>query len=228
MLKHPQLILDNNAAVNAITKESKIMELPKTDVANSPYYKPLDVYNMQSTGSRVMLTHFETRQQHTEYTCGPVAAQMVLDYYHSNGVLDEITIGKIMGTDSIKGTDVAGMAQFFKKMSWKVTDSRDTSAPATYEEFIKWVKNNLNEGTPIIVENVDWGGHWRVIIGFDDMGTDVGDDDVLILADPYDSTDHVRDGYNVSSAARFYYMWFDHQLFPSGQQDRIYLIAKPK
>jgi hypothetical protein len=36
----------------------------------------------------------------------------------------------------------------------------------------------------------DWGGHWQVIIGYDTMGTEVEQDDVLIVADPYDTTDH--------------------------------------
>lgn len=206
----------------------KLEEPPNTDVVNSPYFKTVDVYNLRSEGSLTVLSNFVTRQQHAHHTCGPVAAQMVLDHYHSNGVVDELSIGKVMGTSQFKGTDVAGMARFFEKMNWQVTDSRKTPAPNTYDGFKRWVQTNLRAYTPIMVENVDWGGHWRVIIGIDDMGTDIEDDDVLILADPFDSTDHVRDGYNVTSAMRFYYMWFDHKLYPGGQQDKIYLIAKPK
>lgn len=32
--------------------------------------------------------------------------------------------------------------------------------------------DNLKDNTPILVENVEWGGHWRAIIGYDTMGTD--------------------------------------------------------
>lgn len=34
------------------------------------------------------------------------------------------------------------------------------------------------------------------------------DNDVIIMADPYDTTDHQQDDYNIVPAQRFYYMWF--------------------
>lgn len=77
------------------------------------------------------------------------------------------------------------------------------------------------------MENVDWGGHWRVIIGFDTMGDDQDANDVLILADPYDTTDHRQDGYGIVPAQRFYYMWFDAQLFRKGEQRRQWVTAVP-
>ena len=51
--------------------------------------------------------------------------------------------------------------------------------------ILVFAQDSLREGSPIIVENVDWGGHWRVIIGYDTMGTESPLDDVLILMDPY-------------------------------------------
>lgn len=46
-----------------------------------------------------------------------------------------------------------------------------------------------------MVGSDEWGGHWQVIIGYDDMGTiDRTEDDVIILADAYDTTDHNQDG----------------------------------
>ena len=51
----------------------------------------------------------------------------------------------------------------------------------------------------------DWGGHWQVIIGYDTMGTDTVQDDVIVAAAPYDTTDHNQDGYGVYSAERFLY-----------------------
>ena len=78
-----------------------------------------------------------------------------------------------------------------------------------------------------MVENVDWGGHWRVIIGHDTLGDREGMNDVLILADPYDTTDHAQDGYNIISASRFYYMWFDAHLFRDKEKRRQWLTAVP-
>ena len=75
---------------------------------------------------------------------------------------------------------------------------------------------------------MDWGGHWRVIIGYDTMGTEHKSDDVLIVADPFDTTDHLQDGYGIVPAERFFYMWFDHQLYSRSEQQRQWLTAKPK
>ena len=56
-------------------------------------------------------------------------------------------------------------------------------------------------------ELVDWYGHWQVLIGLDTCRTDSPYDDVLIMADPYDVTDHYQDGYYVVPMARFFDMW---------------------
>ena len=42
------------------------------------------------------------------------------------------------------------------------------------------------------------------------MGTSSAWDDVLILANPYDSSDHYQDGYNIYSATQFYRVHFNN------------------
>ena len=54
---------------------------------------------------------------------------------------------------------------------------------------------------------MDWAGHWQVIIGVDTCGTEDPYDDVLILADPYDVTNHFQDGHYTFPLARFFDMW---------------------
>ena len=49
----------------------------KMDHANSRYYVFNDYYNMQSDETLHILTHFETYQQTTEFTCGAACALMV-------------------------------------------------------------------------------------------------------------------------------------------------------
>ena len=200
----------------------------KHDIKNSPYFTQLDIYNMEATNSRLIIPHFKTRQQKTGYSCGPVAAGMVVENLIGKDLHTEKEICKIMGTSTTKGTDCKGMVKYFEEIGWKVDSSVKDGSPKDYSAFLKFVKKYLKEGTPIIVENVDWGGHWRVIIGYDDMGTKHTGDDVLILADPFDTSDHLQDGYNVQSAERFFYMWFDAHLFKPGQQDKLWLAAKPK
>ena len=92
---------------------------------------------------------------------------------------------------------------------------------STYSEFTQWVKQNLSKGTPMPVSWRPHGGHWEVIIGYDDMGTDYPYDDVLILADSGDSWDHYQDGYNTYTATQFYAQWFNGS-FTYNQQYNVF------
>ena len=59
------------------------------------------------------------------------------------------------------------------------------------------------------------------------MGDAEDGNDVLIVADPYDTTDHLQDGYGIVPAERFFYMWFDAHLFQKGEQEQQWLTAEP-
>lgn len=199
------------------------------NIKNSSYYTRLDVYNLQPTDTLTMLPHYKTYQQTTEITCGPSAALTVL-YHYGNAGWDEQSIAKIMGTKPQVGTDTKGMVTFFKQLGWEVESSlnaKNGQSFASVQEFKEFVIKNLKNNTPIMVENIDWGGHWRVIIGYDTMGTDQSADDVLILADSYDTADHNQDGYAINPVEKFYYMWFDAHMLPKGQQNQQWLIARP-
>ena len=65
----------------------------------------------------------------------------------------------------------------------------------------------IENDIPMMIGWDEWGGHWQVIIGYDSMGTEGTQDDVLILADAYDTTDHNQDGYVVESFERLVYGW---------------------
>lgn len=198
----------------------------KHDIKNSPYFVRPDVYNMKSKDGLIVLSNFKTYQQTTHYSCGPVAAYMVVEHLNGKSLHKELEIAEIMNTSKTCGTDLPSMIKYFKHIGWQVTSKLDKGSPKKYEDFCKMVKTYLKEGTPIMVENIDWGGHWRVIIGYDDMGTKYAGDDVLIIADPFDTSDHLQDGYNIISAERFFYMWFDAHLFKD--KDKLWLVAKPK
>jgi len=209
------------------------------DHFESAYFKHPDFYNMKSSGSLTILSNFKTYQQTTEYHCGPASALMVLNHY---GVTDkdELSIGEVMrthqganGGDPVEltemGTTVSGMVEYFESIGWNVESSL-TSEPPFGEEaegFSDWIIANLKSNTPILVEWCDWGGHWQVIIGYDTMGTEHFGDDVIIMADPYDTSDHWQDGYYILNAERFFYMWFDTIYQPEDQQYQQWIIAKP-
>ncbi|MBP2651695.1 MAG: hypothetical protein H6Q74_2520 [Firmicutes bacterium] len=197
----------------------------------SPYYYLKDFFNLESTSTLTILSKYKTYQQTTEITCGPAAALTVLNHF-DNTRWNELKIAKIMGTKSGIGTDTKGMVKFFKMIGWDVKSSltsanKNGTSFATVQKFRNFVITNLKNNTPIIVENIDWGGHWRVIIGYDTMGTDMVADDVLILADSFDTADHFQDGYVVNSVEKFFYMWFDAHMLPQSQQQQQWIVAKP-
>lgn len=218
------------------------------DHPDSIYYQHPDFYTMKNSDTLTILPSFKTYQQTTEVTCGPASALMVLNHY-GNTEFDELSIADSMKThqdvnstnseepgvadeQGEYGTSTSNMVLFFEEIGWDVSSSLTSANPDgnTFEEpteFEDWVIENLSNNTPIMVEWVDWLGHWQVVIGYDTMGTETLTDDVLILADPYDTTDHWQDGYYIVPANRFFYMWSDHGVLPEEQQLQQWLIATP-
>lgn len=202
------------------------------NVQGSPYYMALDFYNMESTRTLTILPHYKTYQQTTEITCGPAAALTVLVHF-GNKDWEEKEIAKLMDTKPAVGTDTQGMVRFFKAIGWDVKSSltaadKDGISFSSDTAFRDFVLEQLKNNTPVMVENIEWGGHWRVIIGYDTMGTDTIADDVMILSDSYDTADHKQDGYTINPVQKFYYMWFDAHMLPQGQQTQQWLVAKPR
>lgn len=200
----------------------------KNDVSSSPYFVQLDVFKMRSNEHLTLLHEFTTYQQTTVYTCGPVVANMVVAHYLGKPLHPEMETAKRMKCTQYNGTTTKALRSYFKDIGWNVKSSADTASPKSYGEFLDFVKSNLKDNSPIMVENVDWGGHWRIIIGYDSMGTDNTGDDVLIFADPFDKADHLQDGYVIVPAEKFFYMWFDAIKFAKGANYRQWVIAKPK
>ena len=93
--------------------------------------------------------------------------------------------------------------------------------------FVKWITGHLKANRPIMVEWGDWDGHWQVIIGYDTMGTPGIGDDIIIFADPYDTSDHWQDGYYCYPAERWFYMWADRNVAPKPYQLQPYVIVEP-
>ncbi len=200
----------------------------KGNVASSPYFKHPDFFNMKETESLTLLTGYKTYQQTTEISCGPAAALTVLEYFGNTKWTERQLMDK-METKPAVGTDGTGMKSFFDSIGWK-TESSINREPMfhTPQELKDFILRNLKERKPIMVENIDWSGHWRVIIGYDTMGTETTADDMIIMADPYDTGDHWQDGYIVTGAEKFLYMWFDAFMMPEGQKQQLWLIAYPE
>lgn len=212
----------------------------KSDVKDSPYFKTPDYYNMKSTGSGLsIISGYKTYQQTNETSCGPAAALTVLHHYGVK-TFDELKIAGLMGTintmaadSSELGTSTLKIVTFFESLDWKVESSL-TSADQNgvsfkaIEDFREFAISNIQNGIPIMVENIYWGGHWRVIIGYDTMNTPQIEDDILIYSDSYDVNDHKQDGYMAENVGLFYYTWIDMGMLPQGYQIQQWVTAHPK
>ena len=200
------------------------------DHFDSPYFAHLDVYNMTSNDTLTIISNFETYQQTTEYTCGAATSLMVLN---QAGVTDydELKIAEISGTSEDTGINPQGLVKFFTEIGWDTESNLDSDSEYTFEdptEFEAWILENLKAETPIMVDWLDWAGHWQAIIGYDTMGTDDNfSDDVIIFADPYDTSDQWQDGYYIFSAERFFYMWREGVYTGEGPQQQPWVIATP-
>ena len=58
------------------------------------------------------------------------------------------------------------------------------------EECEEYLIESIDRGAPVLVEWIDWYGHWQTIIGIDTCETESLFDDVLIMADSLDIKVH--------------------------------------
>ena len=178
-----------------------------TDHPDSRYYVFHDYYNMESDETLHILTHFKTIQQTTEFTCGAACSLMVLNWFGKTKY-HEMAVADLIETLPGEGSSVERIADFFDLIGWNVDHHADTKPRfETPQEMEAFFIDCIDRDIPIMVDWIDWAGHWQVVIGVDTCGTEDPYDDVLILADPYDVTDHFQDGHYVFSLARFFYMW---------------------
>ena len=191
-----------------------------TDHPNSRYYVFNDYYNMESDETLHILTHFQTYQQTTEYTCGAACSLMVLNWFGKTP-FHEMVIGELIESIPEKGSAVENIADFFDLIGWNVDFHADTELRFQEpKDLERYVIDRIDRQIPIMVDWVDWAGHWQVIIGIDTCGQESPYDDVLIFADPYDVTNHFQDGYYTFPLARFFYMWREG---PCAQKTAPYL-----
>lgn len=181
------------------------------------YYLHPDFFNgCHISPTLKLIKEFKTCQQTTEYTCGVASLQMVLNHWN---LVDksELELAEEMDVrpkdnprkDGSYGCSTVAIADALKKRGVKILPYQNFKTP---EEFAIFVKKQIIEESPILVEWITWGGHWTVIIGFDDMGSDNVSDYVLIMADPYDTTNHCQNGYTIVPFERFFYEWFDAEI----------------
>jgi hypothetical protein len=188
------------------------------------YYTGIDVDTLKSNDHLTVIPLKSFRQQVTNYSCGAVAAMTVMSYYGkpvNNTDEEEILIAHQMNRNvsDTTGVNPEQLAGWFNRngwnASWKTGGSREM------------LLSNLKAGIPTMVEWIDWGGHWVVVVGYDTRGTETIWDDVILFADSVDCHDDRVDGITYANYGEFDAMWFDAHYFPAGMQNRAYVIATP-
>ncbi len=194
------------------------------DVKDSSYYVHPDFYNMKSNDHLTILTNYKTQQQATEWTCGPTSALTVLEWYGKRGDLGEMDLVALRKKDKPGATNLRQMINIFDGLGGFTTYSTyDMADPSEVPE--SFLLDCLKKGQPVLIGWDEWGGHWQVVIGYDTMGTPGTADDVLILMDPYDTTDHCQDGYVIESFERLYYNW--KNTFDPDFKRNVFVVAVP-
>jgi hypothetical protein len=208
------------------------------DVAMSPYYLSPVMTTPGQSDTLIRLRNLRTWQQTSERSCGAACALMALAYFGDDKVTEDDLAREmdIRGAgnprpDGSYGCATDALVRAFRARGFAVISSADTqnekgSSFNDPGEFADFVRRSIHSGTVILVENVEWGGHWRIIAGYDDMGTPSLADDVLVFADPYDTTDHLQDGWTIQSLERFFYEWFDAGILPENQRIQQYVAIR--
>lgn len=198
--------------------------------AQSGYYPQIDWFEAESRDSLTVLTGVRTYQQTTDYTCGPAAALIAYDRLGGDtSSMDDVTLAWLRGAQSLQQrTTVAMMESIFDSLGWEYVSSH-TLRPAQADMLcVTDLYAYIDAGLPVMVGWLEWGGHWTVLIGYDDMATADADDDVLVMADPYDTFDHCQDGYTLAPAAQFERLWrFDSTQEGVDDAEKPFIVACP-
>ncbi|WP_416326010.1 C39 family peptidase [[Eubacterium] hominis] len=204
------------------------------DHEDSPYFKHPDFYHMTSTDTLTILEKFPTIQQTSEWSCGVDSALMVLQYFDRLGDENEESLASYRSNKSKpEATSLASMIRIFEGIKGFEIHSTYDYKEEEYDQIsLEMIQDYLAKGIPVMVAWNDWGGHWQVIIGYDTMGTETTQDDVIIVADSYDTTDHNQDGYGIYGAERFFYNWTMYDFFEKNaglkERDKLFIAVEPK
>jgi hypothetical protein len=188
------------------------------------YYTGINFDSLKPNPHLMVIPLKSYRQQATNYSCGAVAAMTVMSYYKrplNNTDADEERVAREMFSNVSEKTGInpPQITAWFNRNGMNATWGTGGSR--------QMLLDNLHAGIPTMVEWMDWGGHWVVVVGYDTRGTESVWDDVIIFADSVDCHDDRVDGITYANYGQFDAMWFDAHYFPDGMKDRIWVVAMP-
>lgn len=139
-------------------------------------------------------------QQTFDFSCGPSSVMSLLHWYgvFSDGDMNrdtEMRLMQGMHSSPAFGTRSQDMA------SW--LNDNGFIAQARVNGTVKQLIGHLKAGVPVIVEWLDWGGHWVVLTGFFASSDDR--ENTVFFADPAAHWFSINNPFGISSfsASRF-------------------------
>ena len=174
------------------------------NIQPSPYYKHLNFYDGDLPKTLHILPKFKTYQQTNPGTCGASASLMVLTYYNEKDITEDSLAKETLRYPKTTAVEIVNV---FKNRNYETISSLDSEElhwknnNDFYKDVVAWIDKKI----PIMIK---LGGHWSVIIGYDDFGKpeDI-QNHVLIVADSWDSHDHQQDGYIIYTFDYFWNLW---------------------
>jgi hypothetical protein len=197
---------------------------PDTQTPGPHYYTGIDFDTLKSDDNLTFIPLKSYRQQATNYSCGAAAAMTVMSWYGkpvNNTDADEERVAREMLSNVTEKTGInpEQVAVWFNRQGMNATWGTGGSR--------EMLRENLKKGIPTMVEWIDWGGHWAVVVGYDTRGTESVWDDVIIFADSVDCHDDRVDGITYFNYGEFDAMWFDAHYFPETMKDRAFVVVVP-
>lgn len=189
------------------------------DVADSQYFLENDFYNMNSTNEEyplLLLPKFKSYQQTMQDSSAFACLVMVfndlgLDVTGEYSELSLLNKYQNYFNTTVYNNDLsvddANLSEFVNSLGYTAEAHKIMNVGAG--NIRNKVIENLKAGNYILVKYMSASNfQWKVIIGWDQMGTDDKCyDDVIIFADPFDSTDHHQTGYSHVRAEMFAKWW---------------------
>lgn len=166
-------------------------------------------YSLSGGGSNLTMLPIPAYQQFFDYTCGPVSTMNIFRYFGflSDAQMNPTTeqqFAKAMNSNPATGTEVAGIVDYVSSLGWTVASGVNAE--------ISFLRSSLAQGVPVLIEWVDWGGHYVVVSGYN-VGSSsyLNDLDSLFLSDSASSGDIPRSlrGLTVINPDRFFGMYFE-------------------
>lgn len=131
----------------------------------------------------IMKDFMPSIQQETGYSCGPAAIRCVVKYFQTVKACKELKLpseAKLCaqaGTNAETGSEVVDMVQWFEKQNQYIVIAGQGGT-------IDLLRCYTNQGIPVIVNDNQFGGHFRVAVAVESHASGNPDYDRIWLADP--------------------------------------------